>query len=546
MSMNMKADKLYLGNIITMDEIKPRAQALTVKDGLIQYVGSEETARSLCDENTEVIDLGENCVYPGFLEAHCHPTGAGHMLDRQAVCDVGDGTCLEDYVQIMKEFIEKHPGKSRYSGHGFMERDVKPTASMLDAICSDTPVMIGTTDGHSMWLNTKAMEAFGIDKAAVEKYGSDLVRVDENGEPTGYVSEAPVFAIRKMLTLDKEDGVRFLKNAQEFFFSKGYTGIYDAGIELLDKSCNDVYKAAVESGEFKLRTYGGSVIDENCEDIKGAVENIAALRDKYNCEYFKIIGVKTFSDGVVEAHTAYLLDDYLDAPGYKGNARMVDHDKLVEMYATAAECDLNVHVHSVGDAAIHCNLDAIEEAVKLTGKMNQRNALAHLQVVKKEDIKRFADLNVVAVTAPLWTPKHPDYYPQEVEYVGEERAENAYPIKAFVEAGALTVYHTDFPVSRNVSIPHTVYHAVKRVDPSTEGSKCRNEDQAVTRYQSLLAMTKNVAAMWHEEERMGSLEVGKIANMSVFDKDFLEDDLMEVFDSKLVCTIVDGDIVYKA
>ncbi len=541
----MKADKLYLGNIITMDEIKPRAKALTVKNGLIQYVGSEDIARSLCDENTEIIDLGENCIYPGFMEAHCHPTGAGKMLDTESVIDVSSGTCLEEYVQILSEFIKKHPGKSRYGGVGFMERDVKPQASMLDAVCKDVPVMISSTDGHSMWLNTKAMEVFGIDRASVEKYEEGCVRVDENGNPTGYISEKPVFEIRVKSTMDIEDGVRCLKNAQQFFFSKGYTAIYDAGVELIDKSCKDFYKAAIETGEYKLRTYAGSLIDETCEDIKGAVANIAAMREQYNSEYFKIIGVKTFSDGVVEAHTAYLLDDYLDQEGYKGVARMVDHDKLVDIYATAAEYDMNVHVHTVGDAAIRCNLDAIEDAVKKTGKMAQRNALAHLQVIKEEDIKRFADLNVVAVTAPLWTPKHPDYFPQEVAYVGKERAEAAYPIRSFVDAGALTVYHTDFPVSREVSIPGTVYQAVMRKNPAVEGSLSRESDEAVTRYQALLSMTKNVAAMWHEETRMGSLEVGKIANMTVYDKDFLEDDLLEVFHSELLYTIVDGEIVYS-
>ena len=191
------------------------------------------------------------------------------------------------------------------------------------------------------------------------------------------------------------------------------------------------------------------------------------------------------------------------------------------------------------------NLDAMEEAAAATGLLDQRNALAHLQQVRKDDIQRFADLNVMAVVAPLWTPKHPDYFPQEVEYVGRERAENAYPIKSFAEAGANIAFHTDFPVSRNVSIPNTIYTAVMRRNAGSDPNCTREADEFITRYQALEGLTKNVAYMWHEENRLGTLEIGKIANMTVFDKNFLTDDLEEVGESDLVCTIVDGEIVYE-
>lgn len=542
----MKAEKVYLGNIITMDERKPRAEAIAVKDGLIQYVGSKDMALSLCDENTEVIDLGTNSIYPGFMEAHCHPLGAGKLLDKDAVCDIAAGQNLEEYVEIFREFIKNHPGKVRYAGSGFMERDVQPTAAMLDALGVDVPIVIFSVDGHSAWVNTKALEYYHMDQSAVDKWGTDQVRVDENGKVTGYLSENPVFAIRAMTPPDPEQGANALMKAQEFFFSKGYTAVYAAGTEVVEPTGLLSYQAAAARDNFKLRIYGGRFIGETCEDIKGAVEEIVDLKKKYDSEYFKIVGVKTFTDGVVEAHTALLLDDYLDKPGYKGVARMYEHDKLVELYKNAALNGMNVHVHTVGDGAIHVNLDAIEEAEKITGLMDQRYALAHLQQVKKEDIQRFADLNVVAVAAPLWSPKHPDYFPQELEYVGTERAENAYPVKSFFDAGATVVYHTDFPVSPRISVPNAVYTGAKRKYPGDPDSLVRAADEFVTRYQSLMAMTKNVAWMWHEENRLGSLEVGKIANMSVFDADFLTDDIEKVGLANVVCTIVEGKIVYKA
>ena len=472
--------------------------------------------------------------------------GAGKMLDTDALADLSAGNNLEEYLQILKAFIDAHPEKTRYAGHGFVERDVQPTAAMLDGICKDVPIVIFSVDGHSAWVNTKALELYNIGEDAIKEWGTSQVRVDADGKPTGYLSEGPVFYIRANTPPDPEEGERVLLNSQNFFFSKGYTAVYDAGIEVIETTGAQSYAIAAASGKLKLRTYAGSVIDENCEDIPAAVEAIAEKQKKYNCEYFKIIGVKSFSDGVIEAHTGLLLEDYSDAPGYKGVARLTDHDKLVQLYVNAAKNGMNVHVHTIGDGAIRANLDAIEEAARITGKMDQRNALAHLQVIKPEDIKRFADLNVMAVVSPLWSPKHVDYFKQELEYLGSERAENAYPIKSFYDVGATTVFHTDYPVSPKISVPNAVFTAQLRRYPGDPESAVRKSDEFITRYQALLAMTRNVAYMWHEENRMGSLENGKIANMTVYDKDFLADPIEEVGNANLVCTVVDGEIVYKA
>lgn len=327
--------------------------------------------------------------------------------------------------------------------------------------------------------------------------------------------------------------------------SKGYTGVYDAGIEIIDKNCHEYYKELCKEGSLKLRTYAGSIISENCQDIKGAVDNIIKMQED-NSEFYKIIGVKAFSDGVVEAHTAYLIDDYCDQAGYKGLQRMTDHKALTEIYTLASENDLTVHVHTVGDAAVKCNLDAMEEAVKNTGKVDNRNVLCHLQVVSDRDKKRFADLKVSAAVGSLWAPKEAAYFAQEVEYIGEERAEKAYPVKSFIDAGANIMFHSDFPVSPVVNCPWAIYSAEKRRHYFGDADTVRGPEEAISRYQSLLALTKNVAYALREESRLGTLEVGKIANMTVFSSDFIKDDIEKVADAELICTVIDGEIVYKA
>lgn len=536
---------LYIGNVITMNTYMPRAQAVLVQDGIIQYVGSEKMARKLCNAHATIMDFNGYYIYPGFLEAHCHPLGAGRALDPYEMAHLSDGESLEEYLQIMKTFIKTHPGRRIYRGYGFVEREVAPTAKMLDEICASIPVVLTSLDAHSVWLNSKAMEVFGVDKQAIEKYGTELIRVDEKGKPTGYISEAPAFALDHSIPMKHFDGWRFLHESQDFFYKHGYTAVYDAGIELMTKKAVSIYHEAISKGDYKLRTFAGSIIDENCEDIDKAIKNIVHLQKQYNNEYFKIIGVKLFADGVTEAHTSLLQEDYIDKKGYKGLARMTNMNKLVPLYVAASKNNLSVHVHTIGDGASHIHLDAIEKASILTGKMDQRFALAHLQVVDPKDIQRMADLNVVAVTSALWAPKD-ETYPQEVRYIGKERADHCYPARSFMDAGAVTVFHTDFPISPNVSVPHSIYQAVKRRFPDQKEEDARNPEEALTRYQALQAMTLNVAYMWHEEDNMGSLEIGKIANMAIFDKDFLEDDLEDIYNASVVCTIVDGDIVYQS
>nr|MCR4616900.1 amidohydrolase family protein [Lachnospiraceae bacterium] len=192
--MEKYADMVVLGNVITMDEHKPFAEAVAVKGDKILYVGAAEVARKLCDENTKIYDYGTNSVYPGFLEGHSHPGGTGWKMCLMEILD--PKASLEQCVEKMKEYMEAHPDKKVYQGMGFEVHGVEPHYSMLDAICPDKVMMLTENAAHSMWLNSKAMEKFGIDKKAVEKWGTDCVKVDGNGNPTGFILEGPVFYIR--------------------------------------------------------------------------------------------------------------------------------------------------------------------------------------------------------------------------------------------------------------------------------------------------------------------------------------------------------------
>ena len=207
---------------------------------------------------------------------------------------------------------------------------------------------------------------------------------------------------------------------------------------------------------------------------------------------------------------------------------------------------MSVHVHSEGGGATHYMLGCIEDAEKITGNLDQRNVLAHLHFVTDEDCRRMGATGSVPAVPPLWTAKAPGLYEQEVAYMGQKLADEAYPIKSFYDAGANVVFHSDYPVSPMMDIKLSIYAAEKRDYPKelTGGATApRNLKEAITREQSLRAMTINVARLFHQEHRLGSIEYGKLANMTVYDSDFLHDDVEKVAQANLIATIVDGEEV---
>ena len=541
---------IILGNIITMDEKRPFAKAALVKNGVFAYIGSAEEAKELAGADAQVLDYGDNFVYPGFLEAHCHGYFAGDRAIGQANLVQVGLTDYAKYREIIKDFIAKNPQRKFYVAAGWVENEEHVTKAYLDEICSDKPLIMQTGGGHSMLLNTKALEWAGIDAKYAKEHGYDQVHVDENGEPDGYICETPVMEMMPRLSATFEEAKNFLLAWQDIAFQNGYTAVADAGVEIFSKDSAKVYRALEEEGKLKLRTYAYMLTSDNVEDPKAEVARVAADRAKYSGEYFHVVGIKAFLDGVTEAHTAWQNQDYLDEPGYHGVERFNDHDKMVQLIAEADKEGLAVHVHSEGGGATHFMLGCIEDAEKITGDKDQRNVLAHLHFVTDEDIRRMAETGSVPAVPPLWTPAITGGpYDQEVSYVGKELTDQAYPIKSFYDAGANVVFHSDYPISPMMNVKYSIYTAEKRTYPKESFGdllKPRNVKEAITREQSLRAMTINVARQWHQEHRMGSIEFGKIANMTVFDCDFLHDDIEKVAQANIIATIVDGEEVYKA
>lgn len=541
---NGKADTLVLGNIITIDGGVPFAEAMTIKNGLVQFVGSKAAAQKYCDANTKVVDYGTNSVYPGFMEAHCHGAGAGEV---EKAIKLFDAMSYREYRDIIADYIAKHPDMSEYRIAGWrVLLDGPVTKELLDSICSDKPVFGGSMDGHNFLLNTKAMAKFGIDKSFCEKYGPVMAPADADGNPNGFFCETACADIMKLIKRTPEAVRDNLLLWQKFAFEHGYVAAAEAGVNMIEGS-HEVYKKLAESGEMKLRTraFWNVVQDEASEQT---VTRVDQIKKECTNEYYKIVGLKIFIDGVVESHTGLLVEPYTDDPSTTGLNRYPDKDKLNNLVLAAHRHGLPTHTHTIGDGAVRYMLDAIQYAKDATGDMSIRDMLAHIELVKDSDIKRFAKYNVSAIVAPLWAPKNAiTPFEQEVQYLGDERASvNYQAINSFVGLGINAAQHTDYPVSREVNVPRSIYCAVTRCLPEGGDKTLRDAKEAVSRLEALRELTINVAYLWNEENHLGSLTPGKAANWVVYNCDFIDDDINTIPDAKLLNVVVDGEEVYKA
>lgn len=538
---------LLLGNVITIDTATPRAEAIVVENGQISFVGSQAEARKMCDAKTIVKDYGTASIYPGFTEGHTHGSLAAARFMQADLTEINAKveTVMADFVEAMKKYMQEHPGLSIYKGSGWLVKDCEPNAEMLDAICPDVPMVLNSEDGHSMWLNTKALTHFGFDKEAVKKYGEDCIRVDSEGNPTGFISENPAIELLDKIAPDKKECREGLLMWQQKAFSQGITAVTEAAVGLSNPLAEEVYQELCDEGVWKLRTYAVKIIDESVPDEKldSALNRVLALRNKYNSEYYKVTGTKVFMDGVIEAHTGWLEEEYSDDPGYYGLKRCPDPNRVARIVAFNNKNGMNVHFHSIGDAATNTAIKGIVQAQAETGIKDGRNAIAHLQIVKPEVFKKMADNNIIPIVAPLWLPKYPDEYPIYCRYIGD-RADTEYPIKSFYDAGCLVNFHSDYPASNSFSMAQTIYIAITRTSKEYGPETLHNPAECITRQQALEAMTINVPYQWHEENRMGSITPGKLANFAIYDTDFLQADPDAIWDAKIKATYVDGNVVY--
>lgn len=543
---------LYNGHVQTMVSESEVASAIAIAGSKIVYVGDDSGIDAFVGDTTQVIDLDGKFVSPGFIDGHIH--APGNWFTKLYQIDLTGLSTNEEYLEAIRSFVEAHPDEEGYIGSPFMLNAYQlpdgsnpgPSKEDLDAICPDKPILIHDVSYHAAWVNSKAFEMAGVTADTPDPEGGLFYR-NEKGEPSGCVSDAAkgiVFAIMPdTMTNDNLEQAmyKFMEEANSYGIT-GITNITQGGLDIID-----MYHKVEREGNLTLRMRVVPTMKEG-----RTYDEVLSTIKSYNDSATDMISsntVKIFYDGVTERGTAVFLEPYLESTGlgdhWCGEPIWSQEDFTRLVHDFDAE-GVQVHVHAMGDGAVHGTLDAFEEARATNGERDARHTITHVCAITDEDIQRMADLDVVANLQFLMM-YHDDLMDLERAYVGDERAMAMYRTKHMAEAGICISGSSDAPVIPFVPLD-AIEAGVTRNSPYPEEEDTdmtRWPEQGLTAYQLLEAYTKNDAYQNFMDDIIGTVEVGKFADLVVLDTNILEADAKAISDARVIYTISDGRIVYE-
>ena len=556
MQSSHKADLFFENGVIyTADENDTIAEVLAVKDGKIVYVGSADGGKSYKEDASEIVDLEGGMLLPGFIDGHIH-TITPEFFDFVLL----DDKDVDSVLNTISEYIKANPNQEVYYGYGFNagifqgdELTKGPKKERLDEISSDKPIIIYALDGHSVWLNSKGFEYTNITKNTSAPPGGEIVK-DENGELWGSVTNSAMSLIPDP-TLSEDKLSLALQHFQSNLNSLGYTSIMTLpGNGYLEIPWEGYHKLEQE-GLLNLRVRGASVLKP--WSFKEDFDTINELKSMYNSDMLKLTSAKIFADGIMATESAYLLQPYNDNNDSYGGA-IWTQETLNKAFLAVNNEGLQVHTHAIGDAAVNMALNAVEYANNHTFSLDSRNVITHLQLVANEDLNRFKELNVIAVLQPFWHFKQPGAWDSIEHPVLGDRAENEWPLKSLVDNGAIITFSSDFPVT-NVPNPfYAIEIAVTRnlpdgpaygVDYNVENiddpKYLLNSKERLDIKDAIKAYTSNAAYSIFEEDTIGTLEVGKSADLIVINQDLFSINPLKISDTQVLRTYLNGNLVFS-
>jgi len=542
------------GAIYTMDEEDRVASAVAVINDQIVYVGDDAGVESYVGDDTEVIDLDGKMVTPGFIDGHIH--AASDQLSRlYSVYLTDTEPDIKLYQAALKEFAEKHPELEVIIGRGFQLKafgDEGPTKDVLDEIISDRPVIISDTSGHGDWVNTKTLEMAGITKDTQAPAGGEIYR-DANGEPSGYLSDAGelIANLTEKTKTTPEQFFEAFKVFEDESAAKGITGINSMGSDIAAPVIWKMMDDYAKTGEMTLRVK----FAHRAVDGDDPAQIVKELQDgqQYVSDMQNITDIKTFIDGVPEGKTSYLLKPYAAtanmAEDYRGEA-MWSQESLNEFVAAADKAGYAVDVHAMGDASSRMFIDAVEYAFEQNGKRDARHNLIHANLLDPADIPRMGELGIYAGMQPIWFYKDPIFSQLEIQMLGQERFDQEYVIRDMLEAGIIMTGSSDSPVTTDNRPLICIECGVTQCSPYPGGGQgdlvfVRNVNQTVSVIDMLRFYTINGAKEMFMEKTIGSIEVGKKADMVVLTQDITKIKPDDISETEVVSTIFNGKIVYQ-
>ena len=528
----MQADVLLRGAVIhTMDRRQPRARHLAVGGGRILAVSQDDDLEDLRGPATRVIHLEGSVVVPGFVDAHVH---FGHFAMAREEVDLDKAATLDEGLALLRSASERLPDDRWIRGRGWDRNrwGRLPTRSDLDSAVGRRPAALSSHDGHSLWLSSAALELCGVDRNSADPRGGVIER-DGSGDPSGVLSENAQDLVRTSIPEPSDaELMSAIRGALKLAAAVGLTGIHN----LEEARTRRIFQALDAAGELTLRVYHGVPRGE-LPKAKGR-----GLHTGAGTDWLRVGPVKLFSDGALGSRTAHLLEPYEGraSDGYRGVPTMTS-EELQEAMRMAAEAELDVAVHAIGDAAVRAVLDAFESVrcvYPLFGRRMLR--IEHAQLVHPQDVPRFKQLGVIASMQPIHASA--DWRTAD-EHWGA-RARHGYAWRDLLEAGATLALGTDAPVERIEPLLN-LHAATSRLDSRGEPAGGWYASQRLSLEDAVSAYTLGSAIAERAAGRRGTLAVGMDADLVALSPDpfVLEPDAL--LETRVELTMVGGRVMQQ-
>ncbi|MDG1995631.1 MAG: amidohydrolase [Emcibacteraceae bacterium] len=521
------------GVVYTVNENNPSAQALAIEGNKFIYVGDNEGAQRYACGDANVIDLAGQAVYPGLIDSHGHIAGVGF---REVNLNLQGIESLAEMLAAVKAYADENPDLDWINGRGWIEKvwpeNRFPSRQDLDAIVPYRPVTLRRADGHALVANTVALEAAKITGTTENPVGGHI-NLDENGEPTGMLIDTAMRYISPLIpSPTREQTKAAIQAGTERNVSIGWTNFQNAGSSY---ESFEIMKELHAEGKLAHRVYDAMGFGESSERLI----NEGAQIDPE--DYLTVRDIKAVMDGALGSRGAAFIEEYSDYDT-RGLMRYTV-EELTPMLIGALKAGIQVETHAIGDDANRKVLDAYEIALNTVPKSQRlindpRWRIEHAQNIQPNDVDRFIDLDII----PSMQASHAigDLH-FAGDRLGQERLANAYLWRTFIDKGAIVPGGSDQPVE--IGDPRIeFYAAVARKDLNGYSGEGWHPELAVTREESLKMLTIWGAIAAFQENTLGSIEVGKFADVSVFDKDWMTIPLDQIMSSQSTLTIVHGDI----
>ncbi|MCP5181780.1 MAG: amidohydrolase [Pseudomonadales bacterium] len=529
-------DMLFVdGRIYPMAGNHEPVQALAVRNGRIVALGTTEGLRQRYQGAER--NLAGAMLLPGFHDAHVHPQFGGQQL---LGCNLAEATSVQAIVDTVAACVNAAPPGGWVKGRGWnlsLFENANPSKALLDAVSQDRAVFLIGADGHSAWVNSEALRRAEVTASTPDPENGHFER-DANGEPSGTLRETAQFVIERILPpATPEAQAQALAAGLEYANRHGITSLIDASVGADEVAA---YRALEAAGTLHVRAVLSINVTDSMTD--GTTRALIDASDRRKDALVRVHAAKVFVDGVLEGESAALLEPY--ASGHTGYLNMAP-PRLQQLVGELDAAGIQIHMHAIGDRAVRAGLDAIAAARATSERRDNRHHIAHLQLVHPDDWPRFAALDVTANFQATWA--FPDGYITDVNLpaVGQARVDRMYPIGSMHQAGARLAGGSDWPVS-TVDPLVAIETAVTRQDAVGNVQGVLNAAEAVGLGDILEAYTTNGAWLMSQEDRVGRLAPGYLADLVVLDKDLFAVPVSSISEARVLSTWLAGKEIYTA